>query len=95
MDKDRVGLAIAFLIAAVVLATSLLFARVEGFEVAFRVSVAFVVTYVVTFKAFGYIQRTAGSEFSAQEEARLAAEAAARQKAEEEDAGEGAPGEDE
>ncbi|MCC6490481.1 MAG: hypothetical protein IT364_23555 [Candidatus Hydrogenedentes bacterium] len=95
MDKDRVGLAIAFLVAAVVLAVSLLLAGVEGFEVIFRVGVAFTVTYVVTFVSFGFIQRTAGGELSAQEERRLAEEAAARRRVEEEESGTGSPGEDE
>jgi len=44
--------------------------------------VAFLVTYVVTFVAFRFVQRTARGELMAQEEARRAEEAAARRAAE-------------
>lgn len=78
MDADRVALAVAALVATVVLVLCLFYAKIESFEVAFRVSLAFAVTYGVCFLSFRFIQRTTREEMSALEEARLAAEAAQR-----------------
>ncbi|GMV92236.1 MAG: hypothetical protein KJ060_11785 [Candidatus Hydrogenedentes bacterium] len=93
MDVDKVALAAAAFVATIVLAIGLFYSKVEGFEVAFRVGLAFVVTYAVTFPSFGFIQRTARTELSTQEEARLAAEAAERAAAKAAESNEKYPGE--
>lgn len=92
MDVDRVALAAAAFVATAVLVLGLFYSKVEGFEVAFRVGLAFVVTYAVTFSSFRFIQRTTRMELSAQEEARLAREAAERAAAKASEANEEYPG---
>jgi hypothetical protein len=93
MDADKVALAAAAIIATAVLVIGMYYSEVEGFEVAFRVGLAFIVTYAVTFSSFRFIQRTTRMELSAQEEARLAEEAAQRAVAEAAKSAEGHPGE--
>lgn len=93
MEADKVGMALGACIAAVVLVLCFFYTEVQGFEVVFRASVAFAVTYVITFTAFRYIQSTTREEMAASEEARRAEEATRRQEAESEASGEETPGE--
>ncbi len=95
MEADKVGMAVGACVAAVVLVVCFFYTKVQGFEVVFRASVAFAVTYAITFQAFRYIQKTTDDAMSAFEEARLAEEAARRWAAESEaeEAGEETSGE--
>jgi len=93
MDVDKVALAGAAFVATVVLLLCLFYTEVEGFEIAIRIGLAFVIAYAVTFKSFQFIQRTARNEISAQEEARIVVEAARRAAEEAERSREESPGE--
>jgi hypothetical protein len=78
MDVDKVALAGAAFVATVVFLLCMFYSKVEGFETAIRIGVAFVVSYGVTFVSFQFVQRTARDEISVQEEARATVEAARR-----------------